>query len=115
MLLSELKTSNTRRIVFAYGNKSKLEHPFADLLKRLAKENSRLETIFFYENVEKGEAKLGLVNLDLVNKQLESEAKNAQYFFCGPSDFMYSIQQGLLKNEVKDKNINFEFFGAKTF
>lgn len=37
MLLSELKTNNTRRIVFICGKKSKLEHPFADLLKKINK------------------------------------------------------------------------------
>jgi nitric oxide dioxygenase len=115
MLLSELKTNNTRRIIFVCGKKSKLEHPFADLLKRLTKENSRLETIFFYENVEKDEAKLGLVNLDIVNKQLDDKASNAQYFFCGPTDFMLSIQEGLLKNGINNDNIHFEFFGSKTF
>ncbi|WP_150466333.1 NO-inducible flavohemoprotein [Francisella sp. SYW-9] len=115
MLLSELKTNNTRRIIFVCGKKNKLEHPFADLLKRLTKENPRLETIFFYENVEKDEAKLGLVNLDIVNKQLENETSNAQYFFCGPTDFMLSIQEGLLKNGINNDNIHFEFFGSKTF
>ncbi|QIW10166.1 NO-inducible flavohemoprotein [Francisella sp. LA112445] len=115
MLLSELKTNNTRRVVFVCGKKSKLEHPFADLLKRLTKENPRLKTIFFYESVEKDEAKLGLVNLDIVNKQLENEASNAQYFFCGPTDFMLSIQEGLLKNGINNDNIHFEFFGSKTF
>lgn len=115
MLLSELKTDNTRKILFVCGKKNKLEHPFADLLKELTDKNSRLETIFFYESVEKDEAKLGLVNLDTVNKHLENEVSNAQYFFCGPTDFMLSIQEGLLKNGVKNNNIHFEFFGSKTF
>ncbi|MED7818435.1 MULTISPECIES: NO-inducible flavohemoprotein [unclassified Francisella] len=115
MLLSELKTKNTREIIFVCGKKSKLEHPFANQLKDLTKENSRLETIFFYESVEKEEAKLGLVNLDIVNKHLRNKASNAQYFFCGPTDFMLSIQESLLKNGVNNTNIHFEFFGSKTF
>ncbi|APC91568.1 MULTISPECIES: NO-inducible flavohemoprotein [Francisella] len=113
MLLSELKTTNQRKILFVCGKKSKKEHPFADLLEKLSKENPRLETIFFYENIAGTNAKQGLVCLETVYEYLKDDKNNSQYFFCGPQDFMLSIHEKLLKNGINEKDIHFEFFGSK--
>ena len=106
MLLSELKTDNQRKIFFVCGKKSRKEHPFADLLEKLTKENSRLETIFFYENIAGTNAKQGFVCLDMVGEYLKDDKINSQ-FFCGPKDFMLSIHEKLLKNGKYLKALNF--------
>ncbi|APC97988.1 NO-inducible flavohemoprotein [Francisella frigiditurris] len=111
MLLSELKTNNRREILFICGKKNKAEHSFAEILKNLAKENSRLKTIFFYENGESKTAKQGLIDLAVVKDMLGTN--DAQYFFCGPKNFMLSIQERLLNNGVNSNDIHFEFFGSK--
>lgn len=114
MLLSELKTTNQRRILFVCGKKSQDEHPFADLLMKLSQENSRLETIFFYENIEQSYARKGFIDLNIIKQDLGKDFNKSRYFFCGPKDFMLGIQNKLLNSGINSENIKFEFFGSKT-
>ncbi|MBK2266528.1 NO-inducible flavohemoprotein [Francisella philomiragia] len=114
MLLSELKTQNQRQILFVCGKKNKNEHPFAKLLEKLSNENPRLKTIFFYEDNSESDAKQGLVCIETVQQQLSKDKNDAQYFFCGPKEFMLSVHEKLLKNGIREKNIHYEFFGSKT-
>lgn len=83
--------------------KNKNEHPFAKLLEKLSSENPRLKTIFFYEDNSGSDAKQGLVCIDTVQQQLSEDKNDAQYFFCGPKEFMLSIHEKLLKNGIREK------------
>ncbi|MFR5265223.1 FAD-binding oxidoreductase [Clostridium sp.] len=40
---------------------------------------------------------------------------NGEFFFCGPPLFMKSINNSLKDLDVKEENINFEFFGKEEF
>ena len=89
------------------------KNPFADLLEKLTKENSRLETIFFYENIAGTNAKQGLVCLDTVGEYLKMIKLIHNTFSVVQKILCFLYMKNFLKTGLMKKISTLNFLAQK--
>ncbi|EPE32145.1 Globin-like protein [Glarea lozoyensis ATCC 20868] len=121
-LLSILKTisqNTTRPITWIHGARNHEMRPFKETVDQICSRNDAMHTVYFSSRPLQTEVegreydKQGRINLENVNKWLLfTDDDSAQYFVCGPSEFMVNTSKQLKRYGVNDKNIKMELFGT---
>ncbi|KAI5892812.1 globin-like protein [Schizophyllum commune H4-8] len=93
---------------------------FAPHVRAAAARNPRIQPVFFLSHPGAGDVqgqdfdvpgRLELGKLD-AEKQLHAKDATAQYFVCGPEQFMVDMQKGLKELGVDEGRIHLELFGT---
>jgi nitric oxide dioxygenase len=117
MLQSVLKYDPTRPISWIHGARSASVRAFAAPLLDAAKTAANLQvSLFNSAGGDAGEAdavsgRIALGKLD-ASKTLFFDNPKAEYFVCGPVDFMVSIKAELAEKGVPDERIHTELFSV---
>ena len=115
MLNTIVESGSKRPVWFVHGARNGREHAMAAHTRRMAAENDNVKVHISYsqpgpEDREDGDYNSwGHVNLDLLKRVLPPAAYD--FYLCGPTPFMKSLYNGLLKWGVAETRIHHEFFG----
>ena len=116
MLNAMIKGGQLKRETwFFLGVRNSNEHVFADHLKKLAAEHSKLHVQICYSNPLAADLPntqyhhKERVSADLFKRVLPSN--NYEYYICGPGPMMESIVKGLEAWGVPESKVHFEAFG----
>lgn len=104
--------NSSKNVKFIYSTQNPEVHSFKDEVEQLVNENSNMESIVFYSDIEDG-AKTdidyikGRINKEWMQANLDV---NSEFYFCGPAGFMEAMKNILLEMGVSESSIHFEFF-----
>mmetsp|Transcript_23101 Transcript_23101/g.41745 ORF Transcript_23101/g.41745 Transcript_23101/m.41745 type:complete len:431 (+) Transcript_23101:55-1347(+) len=124
-MLGNLKngvTPQSRPVVWMHAAKNGHEHAFRDYLVGLARAHpDEITRRVWYESPSPDDVKgmsnrspfhyEGLMDLTKVKSLLPLDESHAQYFFCGPQEWMKMVGGQLLQLGVHKENLHFEAFG----
>jgi ferredoxin-NADP reductase/hemoglobin-like flavoprotein len=116
MLKSLIKQGSGRKITFIHAARSGEVHAMKEDLDFIVKENPQVSKVVFYESVTEKDMKnktydhIGRINLDFIKNELLPT--NADYYVCGPVQFM-TIQKDKLRNlGIQEDRIHSEIFST---
>ena len=115
MLNAVVDSGSKRTVWFVHGARNGREHAMGTHVRRLAAENDNVNVHVSYsrprtEDVEGRDYDgSGHLSVDLLKGLLPPAAYD--FYLCGPTPFMKSLYNGLLKWGVAETRINYEFFG----
>lgn len=115
MLNAIIASGSTRPVWFVHGARDGREHAMGTRTRRIAAENDNVNVHVSYsqpqpEDIEgRDYDSRGHVTIELLKRVLPSAAYD--FYLCGPTPFMKSLYNGLLKWGVAETRINYEFFG----
>ncbi len=115
MLNAIVESGSKRSVWFVHGTREGREHAMAAHIRRIAAENDNVNVHVSYsqpspEDVEgRDYNSRGHVTIELLKRLLPPAAYD--FYLCGPTPFMKSLYNGLLKWGVAETRINHEFFG----
>ncbi len=109
-----------RHIWFLHGARDGNLHAFRDEVNAIAGSNPNLHIVYCYSRpnlTDQGNYQhKGYVDIDLIKNVVAPEMQNfygstdAEYFLCGSTSFMDSLQDGLREWGVSDNKVLFESF-----
>jgi ferredoxin-NADP reductase len=88
-----------------------------DEVRQLAAEHANIQTHFRYSEPLESDMcdklcdSTGILDVALLHELLPNN--DAEFYFCGPKEFMIGIYRGLKAWGVDDARIHFEFFGPR--
>jgi len=117
MLGAALDTDAGRDITLVHAVRNAQVQAFQASIDELAAKHPNLKVHYRYSEASSftgnapGRCSTGFVDSAFLESlQLNPEA---QYFICGPEAFLAGVQRALLKRDVSEKRIHFEFFGPR--
>ena len=116
MLHKLAAAASTREIWWLYGARNRREHPFAEETRTLLKALARGHSHICYSSPDPGD-RLGLDfdgrgRLDVrVLRELDVP-RNADFYLCGPPEFMSGLTAGIADWGVAASRIHSEIFGS---
>ncbi len=120
-LLSMLETLDLNEkvehdVVWIHACRNKEVHAFADKIKHIESNHSKLSKYQFYDNVEETIADPSILqgHIDFTKIADWKFDKDAEYYVCGPRIFIEKMVDNLKTNQVKEEQIFFEEFGPKS-
>ena len=110
MLYEESK--NRDNIYFVQAVQNSLMHPFKNDIDNICKYKNLSNTVFYSNPLDTDKEGIdydftGYVNKEWIRNNLPLDG---DFYFCGPSVFMKSLESNLLDLGVKKEFINYEFF-----
>jgi 3-ketosteroid 9alpha-monooxygenase subunit B len=106
-VISLVKTGlakTSRRVRLVYANRNFVSTIFRAELDRLAAEcPGRLEVIYRYDDVD------GFADVHHV-REWAADRRGAEFYICGPAEFMSIVERGLLEEGVAAEHIHIERF-----
>ncbi|RFC39134.1 MAG: nitric oxide dioxygenase [Candidatus Nitrotoga sp. LAW] len=117
MLLSALDAMPDRQIVFVHGSLNESTQAFRKVIDALAAKHSNLTVRYRYSDpaeagvVREGSASTGFIDAKLIESFVPN--RDADYYFCGPQQFMVNIYHELLTWGIPSTQVHFEFFGPR--
>ncbi|MGB4923098.1 MAG: NO-inducible flavohemoprotein, partial [Candidatus Nitrotoga sp.] len=117
MLLSALDAMPDRQIVFIHGSLNESTQAFRKVIDALAAKHSNLTVRYRYSDpaeagvVREGSASTGFIDAKLIESFVPN--RDADYYFCGPQQFMVDIYHELLAWGIPPTQVHFEFFGPR--
>lgn len=110
MLESILEKDAPRDIVFIHATRSGSYHAMKDYLAELNDKHNQLRSYVVYESPATDEHydKQGYIDLPWIQSVTSSEA---DFYFCGPTPFMRTVNQALKEWGISEDRIHYEFFG----
>jgi nitric oxide dioxygenase len=115
-ILSMLKTALTTNvdITLLYSAYNPNIIAFQGKINQLAQEYPNFKVQYYYTSTDERSVLADNETKGLITPEVVSALpKNADYYFCGPTNFMLSVYSQLSKDKVPTEQINFEFFGPK--
>ena len=115
MLNAIVDTGSDRPTWFVHGSRNGREHAMGAQVRRIAQENSNVQTHIRYSRPGSEDLKgrdyddEGHVDSDLVKNLLPGP--DFDFYLCGPTPFMKSLFTGLLAWGVSESRLHYEFFG----
>jgi len=115
MLNTIVESGSNREVWFIHGARNSAEHAMGDHIRKVTEENDNVHVHVAYSKPLKEDLEgrdyysKGYVDIELLKKVLPGN--EAEFYLCGPPAFMKSLFNGLLKWEVPEYCINYEFFG----
>jgi ferredoxin-NADP reductase/ferredoxin len=107
--------NSTREIWWCYGARNGSEHPFAAEVRTLLNSLPRSRSFIIYSKPEDGDQDYdasGRLNLSAL-RQLQVP-QNADFYLCGPAEFLADLTEELKTWGVPASNIHSETFGAES-
>ena len=106
------ESKNRDNIYFVQAVQNSLMHPFKNDIDNICKYKNLSNTVFYSNPLDTDKEGIdydftGYVNKEWIRNNLPLEA---DFYFCGPSVFMKSLESNLLDLGVKKEFINYEFF-----
>jgi nitric oxide dioxygenase len=117
MLHAACAKDDGREIIFIHGALNGASHAFRREVLELADANPNLRVHFRYSNATPADREQeladseGFIEADLLESLIEG--RDASYYFCGPSPFMFAVHRALASLHVAPENLHYEFFGPK--
>lgn len=117
ILLTALDAMPEREIVFVHGCLNEGVQAFRATVDALAAKHPKLKVHHRYSDpaqpgIERtGNASTGLIDAALIRSLLPEP--DADYYFCGPREFMIAIHHDLLAAGTPPAQMHFEFFGPR--
>lgn len=115
-MLNTLVLFNCRRSVwFIHGVRNHEDQVMGDHIRQIAHEYSHVNVHIYYSQPKPGDVEgvhydhQGHITIDALKKILPNN--QADFYLCGPSEFMRSLYTGLIEWQVQKTRIYFEFFG----
>lgn len=105
-----------RDVYFFHGARSGAHHAFADEVEQLVATEARLHSHIAYSKPTSDDSSRGRpdsqgrLTPELIERTLPDS--NADYYLCGPSDFIRDMADGLVARGVPSDRVRFEYFGA---
>lgn len=102
-----------RDVNLIYSTQNSNNHSFKEELYKLSKESSNINFILVYTRPLETDTfgvdfdVKGRINKEWMEKNLP---KDADFYFCGPVEFMKSIYKNLISMGVQESKINYEMF-----
>lgn len=116
-MLERLAADSTGRSVhFVHGARSSREHAFGGRVRRLLAADSALHGHVLYSRPQPDDVlgrdfdERGRITAEVLERVLPS--LDADFYVCGPGDFMRDVVRGLVDRGVPADDIRFELFGA---
>lgn len=104
-------------IYFFHAARNSRLHSMVAEVRQLAAEHDNIRTHFCYSEPLDSDLcdqlcdSTGLLDVALLRKMLPNN--DAEFYFCGPKEFMVGVYRGLKSWGVDDSQIHFEFFGPR--
>jgi len=113
-MLSALATERSpRQVWWIYGARNRSEHPFAEESRLLLKQLSRGRRYIVYSRPNATETDFDSSgHMDTALLERIGVPRNSDFYLCGPSSFLLSMQDGLRDWGVLAENVHTETFGA---
>jgi len=113
-MLSALATERSpRQVWWIYGARNRSEHPFAEESRLLLKQLSRGRRYIVYSRPNATETDFDSSgHMDTALLERIGVPRNSDFYLCGPSSFLLSMQDGLRDWGVLAENVHTEIFGA---
>jgi ferredoxin-NADP reductase/MOSC domain-containing protein YiiM/predicted pyridoxine 5'-phosphate oxidase superfamily flavin-nucleotide-binding protein len=118
MLGSIVQTGKQQATWFIHGTQNSREHAMGELVRRMAEENDNVHAHISYSRPEPGDSQgrdydsHGRIDISLLKRVLPFD--DYEFYLCGPSPFMKSLNCELLSMGVSQSRIHYEFFGPAT-
>jgi nitric oxide dioxygenase len=115
ILQTAISATPDREIFIMHGALNENTQAFKGTIDALAAKHPNVVAHYCYSDLEDdktkriGNCSTGFVNAQLIEKFVPDH--DADYYFCGPKQFMINIYQDLLKWDVPTSQVRFEFFG----
>ena len=106
------ESKNRDNIYFVQAVQNSLMHPFKNDIDNICKYKNLSNTVFYSNPLDTDKEGIdydftGYVNKEWIRNNLPLDG---DFYFCGPSVFMKSLESNLLDLGVKKEFINYEFF-----
>lgn len=114
MLQAALEAMPNRRIVLIHGSLNEKTHAFKNQINELKAKSPKLEVHYRYSDNDAQISDLvtkGLIDAAFIESIVKQ--RDADYYFCGPHEFMTGIYHDLLTWGIPASQVHFEFFGPK--
>ena len=115
MLNAIVESGSKRPVWFMHGTPNSREHAMGAHMRRMAAENDNVRVHLSYSQPRQEDREggnydsWGHVDIDLLKRVLPPAPYD--FYLCGPTPFMKSLYNGLLKWGVAETRIHHEFFG----
>lgn len=120
MIASASHMQSPQKLVLFYGVRNSQQHIFRSQFLQLSKSNPNFRAITAYsqplshDRVGVDYDIRGRVQVELIQKVLPAAKSDADFYICGPGEFMDGIVSALEAWGVPESNIHFESFGPST-
>jgi nitric oxide dioxygenase len=115
MLETNKSSIEKNKTIWIHGCRNKSVHAFKEELEVLNKDLSWLDTYVFYDDITEIESSekilKGRVNLEVCKNEILLDKAN--YYICGPEEFIKTQYDSLIKFNVNKENIFYEEFGPQ--
>jgi nitric oxide dioxygenase len=117
ILLTALEAFLEREIILIHAVLNENVQPFRSTIDALAQDHKNLKVYYRYSDapaigvVREGNASSGFVTAEYLETFLSE--RDADYFFCGPHQFMTSLYHDLMRWGIPGSQVHFEFFGPR--
>jgi nitric oxide dioxygenase len=115
MLNTVINKGIKREVYFFHGALNSETHAFNEYLQEVVKEHSNVKSFVAYSNPTSADLqsknfdKEGFITLEDLQKVVPSN--EADFYFCGPTPFMKSMNKALGEWNVDPSSIHYEIFG----
>lgn len=101
---------NGRAVWFIHAARSEEHHPFKDILKRFSTKNPAIRLFTAYSRPQVGDSHdhEGRIDVSLIDQQLS--VVGADFYICGPLDFMTTLSADLESRGAAPERIKWEAF-----
>ncbi|MBE6185535.1 NO-inducible flavohemoprotein [Heyndrickxia ginsengihumi] len=116
MLNTLIEDYPERKVYFIHAARNSNVHAFREYVRDVSKDNNNVTSHFLYtypseeDQKQKLFDKGGYITVEWLQEILPTN--NAQFYFCGPTTFMKSVNKVLKDFGVNESSIHYEFFGS---
>lgn len=118
-MLNRVLQSPDRQVVFVHGARNSAMHAMKDHLRQTAQKHPNFKPFIFYDEHLPGDQQgrdydfAGLVDIEHVLEAVM--LPDADYYICGPMQFMRIQHDALIAKGIKETRVHYEVFGPDLF
>lgn len=118
-MLNRVLQSPDRQVVFVHGARNSSMHAMKDHLRQTAQKHPNFKPFIFYDEHLPGDQQgrdydfAGLVDIEHVLEAVM--LPDADYYICGPMQFMRIQHDALIAKGIKETRVHYEVFGPDLF
>lgn len=112
MLTSALMLMPDKQINFIHACQNENSHVFKKSIDELVEQYPNLTVQYRYSNpLNLKHVDTGFIDETIIESLIQN--KDADFYFCGPKEFMVNVYNCLVNKAIPLNQINFEFFGPR--